>query len=463
MAEERSVSRIDELRQQIDELDERLVRAAERARGVRARDRPREEARGLEVYQPSREAEVLGHVAADQQGPLDNEAMKRLFERIIDEARRLERIADEDADRTSRHESVTSTVQRGNMVVVMQERATDEQVQRVISQLVEMGFDVHRSTGALRTVIGAVGGNRVGDPRLLEVLDGVQEVLRITEPYKLASRTFKPENSVVTIGDVRIGGDEVIVMAGPCSAENEEQVEAAAAAVKRAGAKVLRGGAFKPRSSPYSFQGLGEEGLRMLRGAADRHNLKLVSEVMDISQLELIQRYADILQVGARNMQNFTLLRELGHARTPVLLKRGISATIEEWLLSAEYILAGGNMNVMLCERGIRTFESYTRNTLDISAIPVVRKLSHLPILVDPSHGTGLRDKVAPMARAAVAAGADGLLIEVHHDPDHALSDGAQSLFPAQFDRLMAELRIIAPAIGRSICLEPVARSGWGV
>ena len=349
------------------------------------------------------------------------------------------------------------------MVVVMQERATDEQVQRVISQLVEMGFDVHRSTGALRTVIGAVGGNRVGDPRLLEVLDGVQEVLRITEPYKLASRTFRPENSVITIGDVRIGGDEVVVMAGPCSAENEEQVEAAAAAVKRAGAKVLRGGAFKPRSSPYSFQGLGEEGLRLLRGAADRHNLKLVSEVMDISQLEIIQRYSDILQVGARNMQNFTLLRELGHTRTPVLLKRGISATIEEWLLSAEYILAGGNTNVMLCERGIRTFESYTRNTLDISAIPVVRKLSHLPILVDPSHGTGLRDKVAPMARAAVAAGADGLLIEVHHDPDHALSDGAQSLFPAQFDRLMAELRIIAPAIGRSICLEPVARRGWGV
>jgi 3-deoxy-7-phosphoheptulonate synthase len=349
------------------------------------------------------------------------------------------------------------------MVVVMQERATDEQVQRVISQLVEMGFDVHRSTGALRTVIGAVGGNRVGDPRLLEVLDGVQEVLRITEPYKLASRTFRPENSVITIGDVRIGGDEVVVMAGPCSAESEEQVEAAAAAVKRAGAKVLRGGAFKPRSSPYSFQGLGEEGLRLLRGAADRHNLKLVSEVMDISQLEVIQRYSDILPVGARNMQNFTLLRELGHARTPVLLKRGISATIEEWLLSAEYILAGGNTNVMLCERGIRTFESYTRNTLDISAIPVVRKLSHLPILVDPSHGTGLRDKVAPMARAAVAAGADGLLIEVHHDPDHALSDGAQSLFPAQFDRLMAELRIIAPAIGRSICLEPVARRGWGV
>jgi 3-deoxy-7-phosphoheptulonate synthase len=349
------------------------------------------------------------------------------------------------------------------MVVVMQERATDEQVQRVIAQLVEMGFDVHRSTGALRTVIGAVGGNRQFDPRLVEVLDGVQEVLRITEPYKLASRTFKPEKTVVTIDDLRIGGDEVVVMAGPCSAETEEQVDATAAAVKRAGAKVLRGGAFKPRSSPYSFQGLGEDGLRLLRSAADRHNLKLVSEVMDLSQIELIERYAHILQVGARNMQNFTLLRELGRTRTPVLLKRGISATIEEWLLSAEYILAGGNMNVMLCERGIRTFESYTRNTLDISAIPVVQKLSHLPIIADPSHGSGRRDMVASMARAAVAAGADGLIIEVHNDPDHALSDGAQSMFPQQFDRLMAELRIIAPAIGRSICLEPVARRGWGV
>ena len=349
------------------------------------------------------------------------------------------------------------------MVVVMRERASDEQVQNVIAKLMEMGFDVHRSTGALRTVLGAVGGSRQFDTALLEVLDGVQEVHRITEPYKLASRTFKPDDTVITIGDVRIGGDEVIVMAGPCSAETEEQVEATAAAVKRAGAKILRGGAFKPRSSPYSFQGLGEEGLRLLRAAADRHNLKLITEIMDISQLELIERYADILQVGARNMQNFHLLRELGHTKTPVLLKRGISATIEEWLLSAEYILAGGNTSVMLCERGIRTFESYTRNTFDISAIPVVQQLSHLPVFADPSHGTGKRDKVAQMARAAVAAGCDGLLIEVHSDPDHALSDGAQSLFPSQFDRLMAELRIIAPAIGRSICLEPVARRGWGV
>ncbi len=349
------------------------------------------------------------------------------------------------------------------MVVVMEERASEDQIQRVIAQLVDWGFDVHRSTGALRTVLGAVGGAQQSDPRLIELLDGVQEVVRITEPYKLASRTFKPENTVVVIGDLRVGGDEVIVMAGPCSAESEAQVEATAAAVRRAGAKVLRGGAFKPRSSPYSFQGLGEAGLQMLRSAADRQGMKLVSEVMDINQIELVARYADILQVGARNMQNFTLLRELGRTRKPVLLKRGISATIEEWLLSAEYLLAGGNADIILCERGIRTFESYTRNTLDLCAIPVVQKLSHLPIVVDPSHGTGRRDKVAPMARAAVAAGADGLIIEVHCDPDHAKSDGAQSLFPTDFDHLMAELRIIAPAIGRSICLEPVARRGWGV
>lgn len=347
-----------------------------------------------------------------------------------------------------------------DMVVVMQERASEEQIQSVVAQLVEMGYDVHRSTGATRTVIGAVG-NGSGDPQLLEVQQGVKEVVRITEPYKLASRTFKPDNTVITIGDLQIGGGEVVVMAGPCSAETEEQVESTAAAVKRAGAKILRGGAFKPRSSPYSFQGLGEAGLRMLRAAADRHELKLVTEVMEIAHIDLVAKYSDIFQVGARNMQNYSLLRELGHARKPVLLKRGISATIEEWLLSAEYVLAGGNTDVMLCERGIRTFESYTRNTLDISAIPVVQKLSHLPIIVDPSHGTGRRDKVAPMARAAVAAGADGLIIEVHCDPDHARSDGAQSMFPAQFDHLMAELRIIAPAIGRSICVEPVSRRGW--
>ena len=347
------------------------------------------------------------------------------------------------------------------MVVVMEERASEAQIELVVARLVEMGMDVHRSTGVTRTVLGAVGQGRP-DAGLIEMLDGVHEVVRISEPYKLASRTFKPDNTVVTVGDIRIGGDEVIVMAGPCSAETEKQVRATAAAVKRAGAKIFRGGAFKPRSSPYSFQGLGEEGLRLLRDACNAEGLQLVSEVMDASQIDVINKYCDIFQVGARNMQNFTLLRELGHVRKPVLLKRGISATIEEWLLSAEYVLSGGNTDVILCERGIRTFETATRNTLDIAAIPIVQKLSHLPVIVDPSHATGRRDKVAPVARAAVAAGADGLLIEVHCDPDHALSDGAQSMFPSQFDRLMAELRIIAPAIGRSICLEPVARRGWG-
>ncbi len=346
------------------------------------------------------------------------------------------------------------------MVVVMKERVTDVEVQNVIAHLVELGMDVHRSSGASRIVLGVVGSGKV-DPRLIELMEGVHEVLRITEPYKLASRTFKQDDTVVMVGDLRIGGDEVMVMAGPCSAENENQVHQTASAVKRAGAKVLRGGAFKPRSSPYSFQGLGEAGLQLLRDGANAHDLKLVTEVMDISQIEVIDKYADIFQVGARNMQNFTLLRELGRTRKAVLLKRGISATIEEWLLSAEYVLAGGNTSVILCERGIRTFETYTRNTLDISAIPIVKQLSHLPVFVDPSHGTGRRDKVAAMARAAVAAGADGLIIEVHCDPDHAMSDGAQSMFPAQFDRLMAELRIIAPAIGRSICLEPVSRRGW--
>ncbi len=349
------------------------------------------------------------------------------------------------------------------MVVVMQERATEAQIEQVVARLVEMGMDVHRSTGVTRTVLGAVGQGHP-DPGLIEMMEGVHEVVRISSPYKLASRTYKPEDTIVTVGDIRIGGDEVIVMAGPCSAENEKQVRTTAAAVRRAGAKVFRGGAFKPRSSPYSFQGLGEEGLRMLQDASKAEGMALISEVMDISQIPLIEKYCDIFQVGARNMQNFTLLRELGqHTRKPVMLKRGISATIEEWLLSAEYVLSGGNTDVILCERGIRTFETATRNTFDISAIPVVKKLSHLPVVADPSHGAGRRDMVAPMARAAVAAGADGLIIEVHCDPDHALSDGAQSMFPAQFDRLMAELRIIAPAIGRSICLEPVARRGWGV
>jgi 3-deoxy-7-phosphoheptulonate synthase len=337
------------------------------------------------------------------------------------------------------------------MVIVMQEGAAEAQIQAVIDRLVATGFDVHRSTGVRHTLLGAVGAKADFDTRDLEVMEGVSEVLRISAPYKLASRAFRPQGTVVDLGRVRIGGQQVILMAGPCSVESRDQINRAADLVAENGAQVIRGGAFKPRTSPYSFQGLGEEGLKLLREAADRRGLLVVSEVMDQTQIPLVSQYADILQIGARNMQNYFLLKELGHISKPVLLKRGISATIEEWLLSAEYILSGGNYQVILCERGIRTFESYTRNTLDISAVPVVHKLSHLPIVADPSHGTGRRDKVAPMARAAVAAGADGLLIEVHHDPDHALSDGAQSLKPEQFRELMSQLRMIAPAVGRTI------------
>jgi 3-deoxy-7-phosphoheptulonate synthase len=333
----------------------------------------------------------------------------------------------------------------------MNENATEDQIQAVIAKLVDMKFDVHRSTGVNQTVLGAIGDKRGIDTRNFELMDGVHEVLRITTPYKLASRTFHPQDTVVKIREVEIGGEAVVVMAGPCSVETPEQIEIIAAAVKKAGAKILRGGAFKPRTSPYSFQGLGESGLRMMRHAAEKEGLLVVSEVMEVAQVPLVAEYVDILQVGARNMQNFNLLRELGKIRKPVLLKRGMAATIEELLMAAEYLMAGGNYQVILCERGIRTFENATRNTLDISAIPVVKKLSHLPIIADPSHGTGRRDKVAPMARAAVAAGADGLIIEVHHDPDNALSDGAQSLLPAQFAILMEELRMIAKVIGRRL------------
>jgi 3-deoxy-7-phosphoheptulonate synthase len=342
------------------------------------------------------------------------------------------------------------------MLVVMQEGAAEAQIQNVIDRLVELGFDVHRSTGAVHTVLGGVGGKEEFDIAAFEVMDGVKEAHRIVSPYKLASRSFRPGGTVVRIARdggpaVEVGGERVAVMAGPCSVESREQIERSAEIVARAGANIIRGGAFKPRTSPYSFQGLGEQALAMLRTAADRHGLLVVSEVMDITQIPLVSAYADMLQVGARNMQNFNLLRELGRQPKPVLLKRGIAATIEELLLSAEYILSGGNYNVILCERGIRTFENYTRNTMDISAIPVVKKLSHLPIVADPSHGTGRRDKVAPMARAALAAGADGLLMEVHPDPDHALSDGAQSMTATQFEELMAQLRLIAPVVGRVI------------
>jgi 3-deoxy-7-phosphoheptulonate synthase len=337
------------------------------------------------------------------------------------------------------------------MFVVMEEGASEPQIQNVIDRLVLHGFTVHRSTGVVHTVLGCVGPNEDMDPRDVELIEGVKECHRVMSPYKLASRSFRPAGTTVKVKEVIVGGSQVVAIGGPCSVESREQIEESASQVARAGAKGLRGGAFKPRSSPYSFQGLGEEGLRMMRQAADRHGLFVVSEVMDHTQIPMMSEYVDMFQVGARNMQNFHLLKELGRSRTPVLLKRGISATIEELLLSAEYLLSGGNYDVILCERGIRTFESYTRNTMDISAIPVVKKLSHLPIMADPSHGTGRRDKVIPMARAAVAAGADGLLIEVHPNPDKALSDGAQSLFPEQFMELMDQLRVITPAVGRTL------------
>ena len=338
------------------------------------------------------------------------------------------------------------------MIVAMQESATDEQIQQVVEHLVRMGFSVHRTTGERQTVLAAVGARVDFDTRNLEVLSGVEHVHRISAPYKLAGRSFRPQGTIVELArGVQIGGDQVVVMAGPCSVESKEQLFTVAEQVAKAGARVLRGGAFKPRSSPYSFQGMGEAGLKLLREAGDRFNLLVISEVMEISQIGLMLPYIDIFQVGARNMKNFNLLRELGKVKKPVLLKRGIAATLEELLLSAEYIMAGGNYDVILCERGIRTFETYTRNTLDVSAIPIIKKLSHLPMTSDPSHGTGLRDKVPPMARASLAAGADALLIEVHHDPDKALSDGAQSLFPEQFAKLMDELRMIAPAVGRKV------------
>jgi 3-deoxy-7-phosphoheptulonate synthase len=338
------------------------------------------------------------------------------------------------------------------MIVAMQDTATEEQIQHVIEHLVRMGFSVHRTTVERQTVLAAVGARIDFDIRNLEVLNGVQQVHRISEPYKLAGRGFRPDGTVIEFPNgLKIGADEVVVMAGPCSVESREQLFTVAELISKAGARVLRGGAFKPRSSPYSFQGMGEQGLKLLREAGDRFHMLVISEVMEISQIPLMLPYVDILQVGARNMQNFNLLRELGKIKKPVLLKRGIAATLEELLLSAEYIMAGGNYDVILCERGIRTFETYTRNTLDISAIPIIKKLSHLPMTSDPSHGTGRRDKVAPMARASVAAGADALLIEVHHDPDKAFSDGAQSLFPEQFRTLMDELRMIAPAVHRKI------------
>jgi 3-deoxy-7-phosphoheptulonate synthase len=337
------------------------------------------------------------------------------------------------------------------VIVVLEKTINETQLDNIIKHLEDFGFAIHKSEGEERIIIGAIGVQPNFDTRKIKILDGVEEVYRITEPFKLASRSFKKDDSLIKIKDVVIGGNEVNVIAGPCSVESEEQIMIIAELVKKSGAKILRGGAFKPRSSPYSFQGMGEDGLKFLRKAADQFGLLVVTEVLENSMIDLIYKYTDIFQVGARNMQNYSLLKELGSAKKPVMLKRGLSATVEDWLMSAEYILSNGNPDVFLCERGIRTFETYTRNTFDISAIPVVHKRSHLPVFADPSHATGLRDKVIPMARAAVAAGADGLMIEVHHDPEKALSDGPQALLPEQFAEMMKQIRLIAGVIGRTM------------
>jgi 3-deoxy-7-phosphoheptulonate synthase len=338
------------------------------------------------------------------------------------------------------------------MIVAMLETATEDQIDAVIDAMMEAGVDVHRTTGKMQTILAAVGPTAGLDLSKFEVLPGVMHVHRISSPYKLAGRAFRPEGTLVDFPKgVQIGSSQVQVIAGPCAIENREQIFAIAKCVKDAGAHFLRGGAFKPRSSPYSFQGLGIPGLELMREAADAHGLLVVSEVMEIAQIEPMLPYIDCFQVGARNMQNFNLLRELGQIRKPVLLKRGIAATVEELLLSSEYIMSGGNYQVIVCERGIRTYETATRNTMDIAAIPVLKKLSHLPVVADPSHGTGRRDMVAPLAKAAVAAGADAILIEVHPNADKAVSDAAQTLFLEQFEELVSDLRLIATAVGRSL------------
>src|SRR5262245_13268268 len=337
------------------------------------------------------------------------------------------------------------------MLILLRKGVSESAAADVASRLRMLGLAVHRTDHDGQARLGAVGDGVPIDWDQVKRWPGVDAVEPIPVPFQLVSRTFHPHDTLISVGRCTIGSRQLAMMAGPCSVESETQAFTVAEAVAKAGATVMRGGAYKPRTSPYSFQGLGEEGLKLLRRAADANGLAVVSEVMDSQQVGLVARYADILQVGARNMQNYALLREVGHAEKPVLLKRGLAATIEEWLMSAEHILSQGNAQVILCERGIRTFETYTRNTLDLNAIPVVKELSHLPVIVDPSHGTGIRDKVAPMARAAIAAGADGLIIEVHHDPDHALSDGAQSLRPEQFDALVAQIRTIASVVGRRV------------
>ena len=337
------------------------------------------------------------------------------------------------------------------MIVVMKKGATGAQIANVTARIEQLGCRVHLSEGEERTIIGVIGNGRPLDREPIERLDGVERMVPILRPFKLASREFHPQDTVVKVNGVSIGGKQLVVMAGPCAVESCEQLLETARAVKEAGGHVLRGGAFKPRTSPYSFQGLGEEGLRLLAQARDETGLPVVTEVIDPQMVPLVTTYADILQVGARNMHNYALLHAVGEAQRPVLLKRGMMSTIEELLMAAEYILSHGNERVVLCERGIRTFESYTRNTLDISAVPLLKQLSHLPVIVDPSHSTGKWELVGPVSRAAVAVGADGLIIEVHPHPEEALSDGAQSLKPARFAALMRSLRPVAEAVGRTL------------
>ena len=338
------------------------------------------------------------------------------------------------------------------MLVVMEHGATPDQVKRVVSTIEELGYQARPMPGAQRTAVGLVGNDGRVDSSRLAALPGVKEIIHVTQPYKQVSREWKQEPTKVQLpGGLVVGGDDVVIMAGPCSVESEKQILTAAQQVRAAGAAILRGGAFKPRSSPYTFQGLGVKGLKLLAKAREETGLLIVTEAMDSEGVDQVTEHADIIQIGARNMQNFSLLKRAGRAGKPVLLKRGMSATITELLLSAEYLLAEGNQDVILCERGIRSFDSATRNVLDLTAIPLVHSLSHLPIIADPSHGTGRRDKVIPMARAAVAAGADGVMVEVHPEPDRALSDGDQSLYPDQFAELMRQIRVIADAIGRRI------------
>jgi 3-deoxy-7-phosphoheptulonate synthase len=336
------------------------------------------------------------------------------------------------------------------MVIVMKHNATAEEIEQVVQHIGSLGFRAHLSVGEERTIIGVIGDERPVEPEHFELFAGVERAVRILHPFKLASRDFHPEDSVVRINGISVGGNQVIVMAGPCSVESREQLMETTAAVKAAGAHILRGGAWKPRTSPYAFQGLGLKGLELLREARDEFHLPIVTEVMSPQDVTLVAQYVDILQVGARNMQNFALLSAVGQVQKPVLLKRGLMSTVEELLMAAEYILSHGNQRVMLCERGIRTFEPSTRNTFDINAIPVLKSLTHLPIIADPSHGTGKWELVTPVARAAVAAGVDGLIVEVHPDPAHALSDGAQSLKPDKFARLVQDVRHVAEAIGRT-------------